>query len=63
MTVGFKRIKWFTSRSAYQDMQYFRQRRAAASLPFSSARTGCGWLPSTARHTSITSVSYGACSV
>ena len=30
MTVGFKRIKWFNSRSAYQDMQYHRQRRAAA---------------------------------
>jgi len=30
MDVGFKRIKWFKSRSAYQDMQYRRQRRAEA---------------------------------
>ncbi len=28
MNVGFKRIKWFKNRSAYQDMQQHRQRRA-----------------------------------
>ena len=28
MNVGFKRIKWLKSRSAYQDMQQHRQRRA-----------------------------------
>ena len=28
MNVGFKRIKWFRSKSAYQDMQQHRQRRA-----------------------------------
>ena len=28
MDVGFKRIKWFKSRSAYQDMQQHRERRA-----------------------------------
>ena len=28
MNVGFKRIKWLKSRSAYQDMQHHRQRRA-----------------------------------
>ena len=28
MNVGFKRIKWLKNRSAYQDMQYHRQRRA-----------------------------------
>ena len=30
MNVGFKRIKWFSSRTAYQDMQAYRQRRAQA---------------------------------
>jgi hypothetical protein len=30
MDVGFKRIKWFKTRSAYEDMQYRRQRRAEA---------------------------------
>jgi hypothetical protein len=30
MDVGFKRIKWFKNRSAWQDMEYHRKRRAEA---------------------------------
>ena len=30
MQVGFRRIKWFNTRSAWQDMQHHRERRSAA---------------------------------
>ena len=30
MDVGFRRIKWLNMRSAWKDMQYHRERRAAA---------------------------------
>ena len=54
MNVGFKRIKWLKSRSAYQDMQYHRQRRAEFTKKHQAMMEAVNLAMSNAQHNKIT---------
>jgi hypothetical protein len=54
MNVGFKRIKWLKSRSAYQDMQYHRQRRAEFTKKHQAMMDAVNLAMSNAQHNKIT---------
>jgi hypothetical protein len=57
MNVGFKRIKWLKSRSAYQDMQYHRQRRAEFNKKHQAVMDAANMAISNAQYNKISGLS------
>ena len=57
MNVGFKRIKWLKSRSAYQDMQQHRQRRAEFTKKHQAMMDAVNLAMSNAQHNKISGLS------
>jgi len=60
MQVGFRRIKWFNTQTAWQDMQHRRERRAAAIKQHLDMMDGINTAVSNALQNNISGMSSNA---